>query len=97
MPKPRDWVARSPLMRKGGPHIKSKTGQRVRARLDLNDALCEWYEEDEPNINEQEKTNGEPMAPRNLFLSVISGVKTNLHYLLTFHFHHCWQRFMIRT
>jgi len=71
MPKPRDWVARSPLMRKGGAHTQSKTGQRVRARLDLDTALCEWYEEDELDINEKEKIDGEPMAPRSLFGIVI--------------------------
>ncbi len=70
MTRPRDWVARSPLMRKGGAHVKSKTGKRMRARLDLDDALCEWwYEEDELDINKKEKTDGEPMAPRSYFFS----------------------------
>lgn len=41
MPRSRNHAARSALLRKGGPHIKSKTGQRVRARLDLEDALDE--------------------------------------------------------
>jgi len=71
MTRPRDWVARSPLMRKGGVHVESKTGKRMRTRLDLDDALCEWYEEGELDINEKEKTNGEPSAPRSLYGSLI--------------------------
>ncbi len=80
MARPRDWVARSPLMRKGGAHVKSKTGQRVRARLDLDNALCEWYEEDESDINKKEKTDGEPLAPRSLFGSVIMDYEMKLHW-----------------
>jgi len=71
MIRPRNRVACSPLMRKGGAHVKSKTGQRVRARLDLDNALCEWYEENETDINKKEKTDGEPMAPRSLYGSFI--------------------------
>lgn len=29
----RNPVARSPLLRKGGPHVKSKSGQRFQARI----------------------------------------------------------------
>ncbi len=79
MTRPRDWVARSPLMRKGGAHVKSKTGKRMRARLDLDDALCEWCEEDESDINEKKKTDGEPMAPRSLCGSLIVECGIKLH------------------
>ncbi len=43
----RNPVARSPLLRKGGAHIKSKSGQRVRARLTTNEAYNEWMGETE--------------------------------------------------
>jgi len=65
MPAQRNYVARSPIMRKGGPHIKSKTGQRVRQRLQLGDSLDEWYETNEDNV--EEKENGEPEAPHDIF------------------------------
>lgn len=65
MPRQRDYVNRSALMRKGGPHIKSKTGQRVRARIELSEALYEseneFDEEHEFETNKNE--NGEPEAP----------------------------------
>jgi len=38
-PKPRNPVARSPLMRKGGAHAKSTAAQRRRARMDLQRQL----------------------------------------------------------
>jgi hypothetical protein len=38
-PKPRDPVARAPLMRKGGVHGKSPAAQRRRARIDLQKQL----------------------------------------------------------
>ncbi|VAW88707.1 hypothetical protein MNBD_GAMMA16-105 [hydrothermal vent metagenome] len=43
-PKTRNPVARSPLLRKGGVHVKSKTGRRVKSRLSVEDAIDEWYE-----------------------------------------------------
>lgn len=61
MPRPRNYVARSPLMRKGGAHIESKTGKRVRERLAVEDALEEWFDEDTDNYKEDEK--GEQLAP----------------------------------
>ncbi|MBL1274758.1 MAG: hypothetical protein COB30_001595 [Ectothiorhodospiraceae bacterium] len=67
MPRQRDWVARSPLMRKGGAHVKSKTAQRTRSRLKLEDELHEWYEADVPNENsdemKKEKTTGSQWLP----------------------------------
>jgi len=68
MPRQRNYVARSPLMRKGGAHIKSKTGQRVRQRLRLEDTLDEWYENNEANT--QENKNGEPVAPHDVLSRV---------------------------
>jgi hypothetical protein len=35
VPKPRNPVARSPLMKKGGPHQKSASSMRQRARAEL--------------------------------------------------------------
>jgi len=56
-------VAQSPLLRKGGPHVKSETGQRVRERLSLNSAVDEWLEELEESSQNQEKDSGEPTLP----------------------------------
>lgn len=62
MSKPviRNPVARSPLLRKGGPHTRSKTGQRVNARLSTRDAMDEWLEEYENKLMNKEETNGTP-------------------------------------
>lgn len=61
----RNPVAQSPLLRKGGPHTKSKTGQRVRARLSTNSAIDEWQENLDAELEEvnQEQENGEQMLP----------------------------------
>ncbi len=59
----RNPVAQSPLLRKGGPHVKSKTGQRVRARLSTNSVVDEWLEELEEDKHNQEQENGEQMLP----------------------------------
>lgn len=64
----RNPVARSPILRKGGPHTKSKTGQRVKARLSTTDALDEWFIQSEylreDSLNKEftskEKQKGEP-------------------------------------
>ncbi len=58
----RNPVARSPLLRKGGPHIKSKTGQRVRTRLSTNSAIDEWFDEFEDD-NEKEENKGSIGSP----------------------------------
>jgi hypothetical protein len=39
VPKPRNPVARSPLLGKGGPHQKSASAKRQRAERDLERAL----------------------------------------------------------
>ncbi len=59
----RNPVAQSPLLRKGGPHVKSKTGQRVQARLSTSSAIDEWLEELEEDNLKQEHENGEQMLP----------------------------------
>jgi len=57
----RNPVARSPLMRKGGAHVKSKTGQRTKNRQSTLYAVDEWYEEqDDQNTD---KNNGEQGLP----------------------------------
>lgn len=59
----RNPVARSPLLRKGGAHVKSRTGQRVRARLSTSGAIDDWLDEvEDENINSG-KENGEQMLP----------------------------------
>lgn len=59
----RNPVARSPLLRKGGAHVKSKTGQRVRSRLSTNEVVDDWLDELEDERQNQEKENGEQMLP----------------------------------
>jgi len=66
----RNTVARSPLLRKGGLHVESKTGQRVRARLSMNSAINEWLEESDNEILDLEQENGEQMLPDFLWNSV---------------------------
>jgi hypothetical protein len=39
VPKPRNPVARSPLMRKGGAHVKSAADKRRRAHVELQKQL----------------------------------------------------------
>lgn len=42
---PRNPLACSPLLRKGGIHTQSKTGQRTRAKLNVEDEINEWRDE----------------------------------------------------
>lgn len=62
----RNPVARSPLMKKGGVHGQSKTGQRVKQRLHTNRAIDEWLQVVEEA--KLEDKNGEPKLP--IFLAV---------------------------
>ncbi len=59
----RNPVAQSPLLRKGGAHTKSKTGQRVRSRLSVNSAINEWLDDLEDNNLNQEQEKGEQKLP----------------------------------
>ncbi len=58
----RNPVAASPLLRKGGVHIQSRTGQRVRYRLQTQSAIDEWLEELEDSItrNKGKGSKGSP-------------------------------------
>lgn len=73
MPRQRNYVTRSALMRKGGPHIKSKTGQRVRARIKLSEALyeSEFEIDDESEFETNQNENGEPEAPHSFLAAMI--------------------------
>jgi len=51
----RNPVALSPLLHKGGVHIKSKTGQRVREKQSLNATIDEWLDERDYKGDEIEK------------------------------------------
>lgn len=62
----RNPVAQSPLLHKGGPHVKSKTGQRAQARLSTNSAVDEWQEELEEDKLNHEQENGERRLPESL-------------------------------
>lgn len=45
MPQRRNRHACDPIMRKGGPHVRSRTGQRQQARHQLQDEADEIMEE----------------------------------------------------
>jgi hypothetical protein len=51
-------VARSPLMRKGGPHERSSSVQRQQSRLALYDELEEWFETLGEDKVEESETGG---------------------------------------
>jgi hypothetical protein len=38
----RNPVARAPILRKGGVHVKSKSSQRAKTRKELKDAVVQW-------------------------------------------------------
>ena len=57
----RNPIACSPLMRKGGAHAESKTGQRVRQRLSTYNAVNEWTQEVE--VAKLEGENGGKRSP----------------------------------
>jgi hypothetical protein len=69
----RNPVAQSPLLRKGGPHVKSKSGQRTRSRLSTNSAMDEWLDEQGEN-NNQEQENGEQQLPDFLCVFIYSAI-----------------------
>jgi hypothetical protein len=43
--KPRNPVARSPLLRKGGVHEKSRSSERSDTKRELEDKAADWEEE----------------------------------------------------
>lgn len=51
-PVRRNLAARSPLMRKGGVHLKSRSSKRHLLEDQLDDALEEWLEE-QANVSEE--------------------------------------------
>lgn len=58
----RNPVARSPLLRKGGPHQRSRSSERREQRLELEAALDSWW--DEEDIESQDPGPGlESPAP----------------------------------
>jgi hypothetical protein len=61
-------VARSPLLRKGGAHQRTRSGERQRQRADLEAALGQWREEeaDEDFDSDGSERSGEQKrtAPR---------------------------------
>lgn len=52
--KPRNPVARSPLMKKGGVHEKSRTAKRQREKDAVQSELDEWEEEKDDQGSEGE-------------------------------------------
>ena len=64
----RNPVAQSPLLRKGGAHQVSKSGQRGRSRMALSSALDEWFEDYNDETNSGDK-NGEQSSPYSFWLN----------------------------
>ena len=58
----RNPVARSPLLRKGGPHQQSKTGQRVQTRISTQSLAEEWLDERD-DLHQEEGVIGEQQLP----------------------------------
>lgn len=46
----RNWVARSPLLRKGGAHTRNPSSVRFAGRAALEDGLDEWFDNDEEQL-----------------------------------------------
>lgn len=42
--KVRNWAAHSPLLKKGGVHVKPKSGQRASAKKAVQKAVKEWVD-----------------------------------------------------
>lgn len=42
--RPRNYVAMSPLLRKGGVHERSKSGARADKKHEMQDAISNWRE-----------------------------------------------------
>lgn len=53
----RNPVARSPLLRKGGPHQRSRSGERQQTHQALEAELDEWLDE-----REEQWEDGEPVS-----------------------------------
>lgn len=58
----RNHAARSPLMRKGGVHVQSKSGKRVRERLATELEVEGWLGEIEDNLEENDGEHGLPFC-----------------------------------
>ena len=74
MPVYRNLYVMHPLMRKGGAHMSSKSGQRSRDRFALRDEVAEYLDEvdqspvDDPDIDDLTgNSRGEHDAPLSFF------------------------------
>jgi hypothetical protein len=56
VPCRRNPVARSSLLRKGGPHERSAGGKRHRTRLSVHEAIEEWLETEEAQEGREGET-----------------------------------------
>lgn len=72
--KPRNPVARSPLLRKGGVHEKNATAKRQHTRTKLNQQLYDWqddlaFEREQQNIlNQKELVKDVSFSKTNLLI-----------------------------
>lgn len=62
----RNPVARSPLMRKGGAHAQSKSGQRSRQRLSTLSGIDDWLDELDTSQKQADK-KGSNSSPFSLY------------------------------
>lgn len=60
MPVPRNPYAWHPLLRKGGAHRQSRSGQRAQARQSLQDEVAAYLELNEEEVIERVAQEGDP-------------------------------------
>lgn len=98
MPERRNPVVRAgAILRKGGVHTKSVTGQRHRQKLRVDDAIDEWYDtivdepaQDDSNVGKRHNKKGNKKGQSDtapyLFCHRISSTGThNSPFLITDH------------
>ena len=58
--KPRNPVARSPLLRKGGVHEKSRSSERSDTKRDLEDKAADWEDESKAGEDSDPDSQNQP-------------------------------------
>lgn len=51
MPRPRNYVARNPLLRKGGAHERTRSSGRQREHLETRDLVDQWARGEEDAVD----------------------------------------------
>jgi hypothetical protein len=55
MLRPRNFIARSPLLRKGGAHQRSQSGKRREHKESVEQALMDWQEQSKEDDIQRER------------------------------------------